>query len=83
MIAKAPVLNMVQFNGANGCPVCVHPGVWNATRLYLPGTKYSLRTDASMRHDASSAQREETIVNGIKGPSALTGLCLTVLGSSH
>ena len=40
LITKAPVLNMVQFNGANGCPVCVHPGVWNATRLYLPGTEY-------------------------------------------
>ena len=74
LIAKAPVLNMVQFNGANGCPVCVHPGVWNRTRLYLPGTEYPLRTDASMRHDASSAQREKTTINGIKGPSALTGV---------
>ena len=74
LIAKAPVLNMVQFNGANGCPVCVHPGVWDSTRLYLPGTEYPLRTDASMRCDAASAQREENIVNGIKGPSALTGL---------
>ena len=74
LIAKAPVLNMVQFNGANGCPVCVHPGVWDSTRLYLPGTEYPLRIHASMRHDAAEAQRENNKVNGIKGPSALTGV---------
>ena len=74
LIAKAPVLNMVQFNGASGCPVCVHPGVWDSTRIYLPGTEYPLRTDASMRCDAVSAQREGNTVNGVKGPSPLSGV---------
>ena len=27
LIAKAPVLNMMQHNGHHGCPVCVHPGI--------------------------------------------------------
>ena len=76
LIAKAPVLNMVQFSGANGCPICVHPGVWDSTRLYLhvTGTECPLRTDASMRCDAASAQREDNTVIGIKGPSVLTRL---------
>ena len=26
LIAKAPVLNMKQFNRLNGCPTCLHPG---------------------------------------------------------
>ena len=26
MVAK-PILNMHQFNGKNGCPCCLHPGV--------------------------------------------------------
>ena len=26
MVARAPALNMMQFNGAYGCHVCNHPG---------------------------------------------------------
>ncbi len=25
LVAKAPILNMNQFNGKNGCPSCLHP----------------------------------------------------------
>ena len=45
MVAKAPILNMNQFNGANGCPTCLHPGTWTVSRYYLPGQEYSLRTN--------------------------------------
>lgn len=37
MPAKAAVLNMKQFNGAYGCPTCLHPGLHqNGARIYLP-----------------------------------------------
>ena len=71
LIAKAPILNMVQFNGAHGCPVCLHPGVWDSTRLYLPGTEYPLRINQSMIRDATQAEIQESVVNGIKGQSML------------
>lgn len=74
LIAKAPALNMMQFNGANGCPVCLHPGVWESTRLYLPGSEYSLRTNKSIGQDGRSAERDHKIVNGIKGRSILSGV---------
>jgi len=28
LFAKASILNMHQFNGKNGCPICLHPGEW-------------------------------------------------------
>ena len=74
LIAKAPALNMKQFNGANGCPVCLHPGIWERTRLYLPGCDYSLRTNESIVQDARRAERDQEIVNGIKGCSILSGV---------
>ena len=37
LIAKAPILNMKQFNGEYGCPTCLHPGKRDCrTRIYLP-----------------------------------------------
>jgi hypothetical protein len=74
LIAKAPALNMKQFNGTNGCPACLHPGVWERTRLYLPGYEYSLRTNESIVQDAGKAERDQEIVNGIKGHSILSGV---------
>ena len=38
LVAKAPILNMHQFNGEYGCPSCLHPGVHTSSRYYLPGT---------------------------------------------
>lgn len=72
MIAKAPVLNMKQFNGEHGCPVCLHPGVHTTSRYYLPGTTYSLRTNRSVKECARQAKLLGHAVNGIKGKSVLT-----------
>ena len=74
LIAKAPALNMKQFNGRNGCPTCLHPGEWRpGTRVYLPGT-YPLRTHDGLKQAARKAEKKEEAVDGIKGRSALTKL---------
>ena len=67
-------MNMMQFNGVNGCPVCLHPGAWESIRLYPPGTEYLPRTNENMVHVGSEAKRKQEIVNGIKGHSILGGL---------
>ena len=74
LVAKAPILNMMQFNGANGCPTCLHPGVWDSSRYYLPDTKYPTRTNSSVIKAASDAIKDGKVVQGIKGRSVLTGI---------
>ena len=69
LIAKAPALNMKQHNGRHGCPVCVHSGKWDGTRVYLPGNEHPLRTHESMIQDAIEAEHTQQAVNGIKGHS--------------
>lgn len=66
MIAKAPVLNMKQFNGENGCPACLHPGTWTSSRYYLPGTRYPLRTNASIKKAGKDAEEKNRAIDGIK-----------------
>ena len=66
LIAKAPALNMKQHNGRHGCPVCVHPGTWDGTRVYLPGNEHPLRTHKSMIQDAIKAENTQQAVNGIQ-----------------
>lgn len=51
LIAKAPTLNMKQHSGRHGCPVCVHPGTWDRTCVYLPENEHALRTHESMIQD--------------------------------
>ena len=60
------VLNAKQFNGKNGCSVCVHPG-----QLYLP-RKYKERTHISVMNSASRAEQTNQVVKGIKGYSPLS-----------
>ena len=74
LIAKAPILSMNQFNGVNGCPTCLHPGVWTTSRYYLPGTPYPLRTNASVVKAAEDAIESGGVVEGIKGKSVLSGV---------
>ena len=64
----------MQFNGANGCPTCLLPGVWNSSRYYLPDTKYPTRTNSSVIKAASDAEKDGKVVLGIKGKSVLTGM---------
>lgn len=73
LIAKAPVLNMTQFNGKNGCPTCLHPGSWTGTQVYLPGEAYELRSDRSINKAGRVAERQDRPVVGIKGRSVLSG----------
>ena len=72
LVAKAPALNMHQFNGSNGCPTCLHPGeICGRTRVYLPHT-YPLRTHNSIVLAAREAEKQNKVIDGIKGKSALT-----------
>lgn len=38
LVAKAPIVNMTQFNGKHECLVCTHPGstLSHGCRVYLP-----------------------------------------------
>lgn len=74
LVAKAPILNMNQFNGANGCPTCLHPGIQLASRYYLPGSEYPLRTNNSVMRSARTAEENNCVVDGIKGKSVLTNV---------
>ena len=72
LVAEAPALNMHQFNGSNGCPTCLHPGeICGRTRVYLPRT-YPLRTHDSMVLAARETEKQNKVIDGIKGKSALT-----------
>ena len=75
LIAKAPMLNMVQFNG---CASCLHPGKWTNTRVCPPGTNYPPRTAASIKAAAVSAT-EDVPVEGIKGHSILSSIVDSLL----
>ena len=66
LIAKAPALN-TKHNGRHGCPVCVHPGTWDGTCVYLPGNEHPLHTYESMIQDAIQAEYTQQPINGIKG----------------
>ena len=68
MIAKAPSLNFVQFNGYYGCIQCYMRGIHqNHRRLYPCEEPFILRTPENFRKDALTAEREKHIVKGIKG----------------
>lgn len=71
LIAKAKVLNMMQFNGFCGCPTCVHPSEHKGARVYLPGTSYPLRTMVRIERAIKEGERCGTVVEGIKGKSPL------------
>ena len=76
MVAKAPILNMHQFNGKNGCPCCLHPGVRiGNTQTYPPGMVYDARSSTiSMKTAAAKAERDATVMDGIKGASILASM---------
>ena len=80
LVAKAPILNMNQFNGVNGCSTCLHPGKWISSRYYLPDQQYSLRKNESVEKAALDAEREKKVVDGIKGKSVLCDVVDLVKG---
>ena len=82
--AKCLVLNSVQFNGYFGCSKCLQSGktartnserghthVYPFDRNNPVGPK---RTAATHVLDAKKAHKDDTVVNGIKGPTWLTRL---------
>lgn len=73
LVAKAPLLNMHQFNCVNGCPTCLHPGIWTTSRYYLPESR-TLRTNSSVMKAAEQAVQGGMVVDGIKGKSVLSGV---------
>jgi hypothetical protein len=74
MPAKAAVLNMKQFNGAYGCPTCLHEGTHQrGAQIYLPQTCRE-RTNDKVHECAQKAERSGNAVHGIKGHSILSGV---------
>ena len=58
LVAKAPVLNMKQFNGQYGCPTCLHPGeiLGRGARIYPPMQTYPLRTSNCIERAIATVQ---------------------------
>lgn len=74
-VERCALQNIHQFNGRYGCSLCLNPGehvpVGNGyTRVYR-GEEGIKRTKSQHRRDAIKAEREDTIVNGVKGVSLL------------
>ena len=68
MVAKAPSLNVVQFNGYNGCVYCDMRGVHENHRHIYPCLEpFSYRSAEQFRRDADLAEKSRTTINGIKG----------------
>ncbi len=51
------VLKMNQFNGVNGCPTCLNPGVRTVSQYYPPDDTYDLRTNESVVKNAEDAEK--------------------------
>lgn len=73
--ATAMVLNRKQYNGYDGCPWCYHPGQYIAGTVRYPYREnIRLRTHKEVVRDMKKATRFDTVVNGIKGLSAVVQL---------
>uniref|UniRef100_A0A1X7UUJ2 Transposase domain-containing protein n=1 Tax=Amphimedon queenslandica TaxID=400682 RepID=A0A1X7UUJ2_AMPQE len=74
LVAKSKVLNMNQFNGNYGCPICLHPGEYRERRrIYATDKLYPLRTEEGIEDAIQKATTDNTVVQGIKGQSPLYG----------
>ena len=75
LVAKAPIVNMIQFNGKYGCLACTHPGSHHlrSRHVYLPNSEplTAARTHAGVMKAAQEAERSGVPVLGIKGTSVL------------
>ncbi|XP_064474212.1 uncharacterized protein LOC135388539 isoform X2 [Ornithodoros turicata] len=76
-VARAPLVNMHQFNGRFGCLWCFHEGEVIAkgrghTRVYpITDREHAIRTSASVYKDATKARQRNEPTRGILGPSVL------------
>lgn len=81
LVAKAPIMNMMQFNGKYGCPSCLHPGLRvGRLQTYPPGS-YTLRTSTSIKMAADKAEKDIAVIDGIKGSSILAKIVDVPLGA--
>ena len=75
LIAKAPLVNMKQFNGEYGCLTCTHPGTYihPRSRVYLPNIEPvpTARTHEAIMQAAVQAETSGVPVHSIKGISVL------------
>ena len=72
LVAKAPVVNMTQFNGEYGCLVCTHPGYHISCGCHANHEPSPVaRTHASIRKAGQEAEASGVPVRGIKGISVL------------
>ena len=73
-VAKAPVVNMIQFNDQHGCLTCTHPGSSHirGRRIYNPSSVSMSRKHKSVMDAAQQAERSGVRVRGIKGISVLS-----------
>ena len=77
LVAKAPSLCFCQFNGKNGCSVCLHPGERvqqgrGSIRIYpYKNQEPPRRTHAQTLLHARTAERTRKAVFGVKGVSPL------------
>lgn len=69
LVAKAPILNMHQFNGKQHVSIQEN-GLALAT--ILPDKEYATRTNDSVKRAAQKAEEQRTVMDGVKGRSALT-----------
>lgn len=76
LVAKAPIVNMTQFNGKYGCLVCTHPGstLSRGCRVYLPDIDPPpvARTHEHVLIAAQKAVQSGVSECGIKGNSVLS-----------
>lgn len=74
-VERCALQNIHQFNGTYGCSLCLNPGEHVAigngySRVYRGGEGIK-RTRSQHKRDAIKAERENTVVNGVKGVSLL------------
>ena len=76
------MMNSMQFNGMHGCDKCYQPGITVSTnaRGHTHGHAYPFnvadptsqkRTASAHAFDAKKAYLENSVINGIKGPTWL------------
>lgn len=82
LVAKAPILNMVQYNGRYGCGYCYHPGeslnrLIRYTQLnYKPEYRTHGEVTAAMEkilQNGNNGSRKNQYIKGVKGISPLIG----------
>ena len=72
LIAKAQVLNIMQFNGYYSCPTCLNPGEYHGVHVYPPGD-FDIRTNVSFQKAIDEWKNSGVIVEGVKGVSPFFG----------